>query len=149
MEHGFLGELYQDLSESARKRYALLQAPVFVEQFILDRTFKPAIETFGFREVRMIDPTCGSGHFLLGGFDRLFRIWQEECPGENPRELAKRALKQVFGVDLNPNVVAIARFRMLLAALKACKVAKLKDAPDFEMNIAAGDANAARGAVRF
>ena len=136
----FLGDLYQDLSEAARKRYALLQTPVFVEQFILDRTLNPAIETFGFREVRMIDPTCGSGHFLLGGFDRLFRIWQAECPGENPRVLAQRALDQVFGVDLNPNVVAIARFRLLLAALKACGVKRLKDAPDFQIHLAAGDA---------
>ena len=47
----FLGDLYQDLSEAARKRYALLQTPIFIEQFILDRTLTPAIETFGFREV--------------------------------------------------------------------------------------------------
>src|SRR5437879_11618415 len=31
----------------------------------------PAVREFGIREVRMIDPTCGSGHFLLGGFHRL------------------------------------------------------------------------------
>ena len=43
----FLGDLYQDLSEAARKKYALLQTPVFVEEFILDRTLEPAIETFG------------------------------------------------------------------------------------------------------
>jgi len=136
----FLGDLYQDLSEAARKRYALLQTPIFIEQFILDRTLTPAIETFGFREVRMIDPTCGSAHFLLGGFERLFRLWQAECPGENPRVLAQRALDQVFGVDLNPNVVGIARFRLLLAALKACGEKRLKDAPDFRIHVAAGDA---------
>ncbi len=136
----FLGDLYQDLSEAARKRYALLQTPVFIERFILDRTLTPAIETFGFREVRMIDPTCGSAHFLLGGFERLFRIWQAECPGENPRVLAQRALAQVFGVDLNPNVISIARFRLLLAALKVCGEKRLKDAPDFRIHVAAGDA---------
>ena len=42
-------------------------APVFVEQFILDRTLTPAIQTFGHKAVRMIDLACGSGHFLLGG----------------------------------------------------------------------------------
>ena len=69
----FLGDLYQDLSEKARKKYALLQTPVFVEEFILDRTLTPAIDEFGLEKVRLIDPTCGSGHFLLGGFARLFR----------------------------------------------------------------------------
>ena len=34
----FLGDLYQDLSEAARKKYALLQTPEFVEEFILDHT---------------------------------------------------------------------------------------------------------------
>jgi hypothetical protein len=135
----FLGDLYQDLSEFARKRYALLQTPVFIEQFILDRTLTPAIETFGYEKVRMIDPTCGSGHFLLGGFSRLFRLWQENRPGENPRVLTQKALDQVYGVDLNPNVVAIAHFRLLLVALGACGVKRIKDAPDFRINVAAGD----------
>ncbi|MSW83074.1 MAG: SAM-dependent methyltransferase, partial [Actinobacteria bacterium] len=39
----FLGDLYQDLSDFAKKKYALLQTPVFVEEFILDRTLTPAI----------------------------------------------------------------------------------------------------------
>ena len=33
--------------KAARKKYALLQTPVFVEEFILDRTLDPAIEEFG------------------------------------------------------------------------------------------------------
>jgi hypothetical protein len=32
----FLGDLYQELSERAKKKFALLQTPVFVEEFILD-----------------------------------------------------------------------------------------------------------------
>ena len=136
----FLGDLYQDLSEAARKRFALLQTPDFVEEFILDRTLTPAIETFGFREVRLIDPTCGSGHFLLGAFERLFAKWLEEEPGENPRSLTQKALDGVYGVDLNPFAVSIARFRLLIAALKACgDVQRLRNAPAFQINLAVGD----------
>ena len=104
----FLGDLYQDLSESARKKYALLQTPDFVESFILDRTLTPAIDTFGLAAVRLIDPTCGSGHFILGGFHRLLTLWQQREPETNERELAARALNAVYGVDLNPYAVAIA-----------------------------------------
>ena len=68
----FLGDLYQDLSEDVRKRYALLQTPDFVETYILDRTLEPAIARFGLDDTTLIDPTCGSGHFLLGAFERLF-----------------------------------------------------------------------------
>jgi type I restriction-modification system DNA methylase subunit len=76
----FLGDLYQDLSAAARKKYALLQTPDFVEEFILDHTLTPALDEFGLEAVRLIDPTCGSGHFLLGAFQRLFRLWSEREP---------------------------------------------------------------------
>jgi hypothetical protein len=135
----FLGDLYQDLSEAARKRYALLQTPEFVEEFILDRTLTPAIREFGFREVRMIDPTCGSGHFLLGGFQRLVDEWVRHEPARNSRDIAQRALDAVAGVDLNPFAVAISRFRLLVAALKVSKVHRLTEAPDFKLNVAIGD----------
>jgi hypothetical protein len=135
----FLGDLYQDLSEDARKRYALLQTPVFVEEFILDRTLDPAIEVFGLKEVRLIDPTCGSGHFLLGAFQRLLRRWFHAEPGTPERELVQRALDAVYGVDVNPYAVAIARFRLLLAALKASGIRKLREAPGFRIHVTVGD----------
>ena len=135
----FLGDLYQDLSEATRKRYALLQTPEFVEEFILDRTLTPAIREFGFREVRMIDPTCGSGHFLLGGFRRLVDEWLRNEPARNPRDITQRALDAVAGVDLNPFAVAISRFRLLVAALKVSGVHRLTEAPDFRLSVAIGD----------
>ncbi len=135
----FLGDLYQDLSEGARKQYALLQTPEFVEEFILDRTLTPAVEEFGFREVRLIDPACGSGHFLLGAFRRLDALWARHEPGTNPRERASRVLEQVAGVDLNPFAAAIARFRLCVAALLASDVRRLADAPAFQLHVAAGD----------
>lgn len=135
----FLGDLYQDLSEATRKRYALLQTPEFVEEFILDRTLTPAIREFGYREVRMIDPTCGSGHFLLGGFYRMVDEWSRAEPTRNRRDVAQKALDAVSGVDLNPFAVAISRFRLLVAALQASDVHRLSDAPDFKIHVAIGD----------
>lgn len=135
----FLGDLYQDLSEATRKRYALLQTPEFVEEFILDRTLTPAIREFGYREVRMIDPTCGSGHFLLGGFHRMLAEWQRNEPGRNPVDLAQKALDAVAGVDLNPFAVAISRFRLFVAALQASGVHRLVNAHDFKVHVAIGD----------
>jgi hypothetical protein len=135
----FLGDLYQDLSEYAKKTFALLQTPEFIEEFILDRTLDPAIERFGYKQARMIDPTCGSGHFVLGGFQRLLTHWQKGHPEMNEREIARNALAGVAGVDINPFAVAIARFRLLLAAWKFCSITRLKAAPDFHVNLAVGD----------
>ena len=135
----FLGDLYQDLSEHAKKQYALLQTPLFVEEFILDHTLEPALATFGLREVTAIDPTCGSGHFLLGLFARLFGRWCEAEPATNRRELARRSLDAIAGVDLNPFAASIARFRLLVAALRAGGDDRLAGAPAYPIHVAVGD----------
>ncbi|WP_199044189.1 BREX-2 system adenine-specific DNA-methyltransferase PglX [Glycomyces salinus] len=152
----FLGDLYQDLSEAARKTYALLQTPDFVEEFILDLTLTPALDEFGLepdyplkndrpdfegrdrKGLRLIDPTCGSGHFLLGAFHRLLEQWEEHAPGLDRWELIRRTLYSVHGVDKNPFAVAIARFRLLVAALKAAGETSLKGV-EFQINVAVGD----------
>ncbi|MFF8700617.1 BREX-2 system adenine-specific DNA-methyltransferase PglX [Streptomyces albidoflavus] len=137
----FLGDLYQDLSEAARKTYALLQTPEFVEEFILDRTMTPAVREFGFEELKMIDPTCGSGHFVLGAFRRLVRLWAEERPEVGSYERVRAALESVHGVDLNPFAVAVARFRLLVAAMAASGLRTFGAAREYEwpIQLAVGD----------
>ncbi|MGW6782657.1 BREX-2 system adenine-specific DNA-methyltransferase PglX [Streptomyces sp. NPDC054987] len=137
----FLGDLYQDLSEAARKTYALLQTPEFVEEFILDRTMDPAVREFGYEGLKMIDPTCGSGHFVLGAFRRLVHLWAEGQPGKDMHERVRAALDSVHGVDLNPFAVAVARFRLLVAAMAASGVRTMPEAANYEwpVHLAVGD----------
>ncbi|EMD27232.1 BREX-2 system adenine-specific DNA-methyltransferase PglX [Amycolatopsis azurea] len=152
----FLGDIYQDLSDHAKKTYALLQTPEFVEEFILDLTLTPALETFGLDPVveihrhgggtertreglRTIDPACGSGHFLLGIFHRLLAEWRRTSPGIDDWILIRRSLESVHGCDKNPFAASIARFRLLVAALKASGTRTLASAGEFPINVAVGD----------
>ncbi|MFI6887483.1 BREX-2 system adenine-specific DNA-methyltransferase PglX [Streptosporangium canum] len=137
----FLGDLYQDLSEHIRKRYALLQTPVFVEEFILERVLDPALNDFGLEGLKLIDPTCGSGHFLLGAFDRLLEEWITHQPGLDERVRVQKVLDAIHGVDINPAATAITKFRLMVTALKACDVIRLDgpDVPALNLKIATGD----------
>ncbi|MGW1210304.1 BREX-2 system adenine-specific DNA-methyltransferase PglX [Streptomyces sp. NPDC002499] len=147
----FLGDLYQDLSDHARKTYALLQTPEFVEEFILDLTLEPAVAEFGLdpvvegpggverRGLRTIDPACGSGHFLLGILERLVEKRRDAEPGTDEWSVVRRALESVHGCDKNPFAVSIARFRLLVAAMRAAGAERLADAPVFPINVAVGD----------
>jgi hypothetical protein len=148
----FLGDLYQDLSEHARKTYALLQTPEFVEEFVLDLTLEPAVREFGLepetvvgqngeirKGLRTIDPSCGSGHFLLGMFKRLVSKWEATAPGLDRWEIVRRALEAVHGCDKNPFAAVIARFRLLVAALQAAGETRLDGVPAFPIHVAVGD----------
>lgn len=139
LETRFLGDLYQDLSEHARDTYALLQTPVFVEEFILDQTLTPAVAEFGLDGLKLIDPACGSGHFLLGAFERLNQAWLEAAPGLDAKERVRRAMASIHGVDINPFAAAIARFRLTVAGLKAAGERSLVGVPAMGFRLAIGD----------
>ena len=146
----FLGDLYQGLSIAAQKTYALLQTPEFVEEFILKYTLKPAIEEFGLEpappyghddlphRLRVIDPACGSGHFLLGAFRRILTEWKSRSGDTDKWTLISRTLESVHGVDKNPFAAAIARFRLMVAAMREGDVDRLSAKVDFPLNIAVG-----------
>jgi hypothetical protein len=97
------------------------------------------VEAFGLEGFRLIDSACGSGHFLLGAFARFLDRWAKREPATPRRTLVQRVLDSIHGVDLNPYAVAIARFRLLLAAWQACGVTSLANAPDFHLNLVCGD----------
>jgi len=133
----FIGDLYQDLDPEVKARYALLQTPRFVERFILDRTLTPAIERFGLDEIRLIDPTCGSGHFLLGAFEEVFARWTARLgpSTEATWEAAKRALAAVYGADLNEYACALTRFRLLLAVVRVTGVREFEPLRTMHANV--------------
>jgi hypothetical protein len=65
-------------------------------------------------ELRVIDPACGSGHFLLYAFDVLERIWRAETdlPTEEiPQEILQHNL---YGVDLDMRACQLAAFNLYL-----------------------------------
>lgn len=135
----FLGDLYQDLSAHARETFALLQTPDFVEEFILDQTLTPALAERPLEGFKLIDPTCGSGHFLLGAFARFNESWKQKAPELDTRQRVQLALDSVYGVDINAFAVAIARFRLTIAALQACGEESLESGQGFDIHVETGD----------
>jgi hypothetical protein len=141
----FLGDLYQDLDADIRKRYALLQTPRFVEEYILDHTLTPALAEFDPEALRakgerfrLLDPTCGSGHFLIGAFHRLADYWRDRR-GLSECVACERALESVWGCDINPHAVDIADFRLLLEVVARTGVKDLDRLAELKLNLQAMD----------
>ena len=69
-------------------------------------------------QVTVIDPCCGSGHFLLVAFEMLRRMRMEE-EGLGDTEAADAVLRDnLFGLEIDPRCVQIAAFSLALAAWK-------------------------------
>jgi len=82
-------------------------------------------------EIRVIDPACGSGHFLLYAFDVLERIWWEERPSLDRNEIPTKILEHnLYGVDLDLRACQLAAFNLYL---KARSRAEEEGLDEFEM----------------
>ncbi|HVA91745.1 MAG TPA: DNA methyltransferase, partial [Chloroflexota bacterium] len=76
-------------------------------------------------DLRVLDPACGSGHFLLYAFDVLSAIYQEQ--GVAPEAAPDAILKgNLFGVDIDWRACQIAGFAL---SLKARKLRREGDLP--------------------
>src|SRR5699024_6825767 len=113
--------------------------PEFVEEFILDQTLTPALRERPLEGFKLIDPTCGSGHFLLGAFYRFNKLWGEQAPNMDVHERVQMALDSVYGVDINAFAVAVARFRLSIAALQVCGETSLESRQGFRIHVETGD----------
>ena len=66
---------------------------------------------------RIIDPSCGSGVFLVEAFRRLAARERTRCASMNSESLAALIRDCIFGVDENRLAVRIAAFSLCLAIL--------------------------------
>ncbi len=99
------------------------------EYFLTDIEEKNKIKTtIELKEVKILDPACGSGHFLLNAFDRLYELYLEE--GKIPREEIPRYIieNNLYGVDIDRRAAQLASLSLYLKAkelnpnLEICKI---------------------------
>lgn len=136
----FLGDMYEEMSIHAQKKWALKQTPEFVEEFILQRTMVPALAERPLEGFTMIDPTCGSGHFLIGAYELLLDRWAREAPARDEAWRAVEASKAIHGVDINPFAVSISKFRLMVRFMRAAGANRLNEQlPEPKFTVLSGD----------
>jgi|688.fasta_scaffold01417_19 hypothetical protein len=79
------------------------------------------------RELRVLDPCCGSGHFLVAAFDLLTRLRERE-EGLTREGAALAVLEaNVFGLELDLRCTQIAAFALAFAAWK--RIGRARELP--------------------
>ncbi|MEW6666844.1 MAG: BREX-1 system adenine-specific DNA-methyltransferase PglX [Thermodesulfobacteriota bacterium] len=122
-----------DVNEAELTQAELLKRPIYVAH-------RPKKDP---RDIKVLDPACGSGHFLLYAFDLLERIYEEAWDDpESPKSEAtgctlrddyqtaddlRRNVPELVlrwnlhGIDIDPRAVQIAALALWLRAQKSWK----------------------------
>ena len=69
------------------------------------------------REITLIDPACGSGHFLIEAFDLLYAMYEEDGELKEPGEICAAILEHnLYGIDIDERTIQIAALALAMKA---------------------------------
>lgn len=84
----------------------------FTNRLVIDMMVKMSAPTE--RDI-ILDPACGSGGFILASMNYIFDCIDASSRSSTSKEIIKRnVVHQLFGVDISPKLVKIAKANMLL-----------------------------------
>ena len=119
-----------------RKEQGIYYTPTYIVKYIIENTIKEyckdkTLEQIS--EIRILDPACGSGSFLIKAFDVLAEIIKERIKNGEKYDIftelredgelwlgqkIRIVSKNIYGVDLDPKAVEIAQLSLLLKLLE-------------------------------
>ena len=149
-----------------RKAGGVFYTPQYIVDYIVENTVGKLIAGKTPKEIekiKIVDPACGSGSFLLGAFDYLLKYHQNYYHNNPPSaksgiitpigtlstaEKKKILLNNIYGVDLDANAVEVSKLSLLLKCMEGETEASIKQQitmfnervlPDLDNNIKDGN----------
>lgn len=117
-----LGKLYMEMypDSEIRNKYKIANAPTSQT-----RERKPL------HEIRMIDPSTGSGNYLLYGFDMYYDLYIDQIENYgadyNEAEVPKLIIENnLHGVDLDDRAIQLAQLGLYIKAKRKKRTAKIE-----------------------
>lgn len=141
--------------QAKRKSQGIYYTPEYIVDYIVRNTVgelvKKAKTEEDLKKIKILDPACGSGSFLIKAFDVMYDAYEkfkeEKSKGqlETRKDLnIKRTILQhnLYGVDLDERAVEITKLNLMLKALEGFDYHELKGRkllPNLNLNIRVGN----------
>lgn len=114
----FISSVYEQFISEDAERDKAYYTPAHLVDFVLDDVLPWDGKEWN---LKVLDPACGSGIFLVKAFQRLVRRWKNANRGKAPKvsDLKPILENNLFGVDINRDAVRVASFSLYLAMCDA------------------------------
>jgi len=157
-----------------RKAGGVYYTPTYVVQYIVAHTIdkllegkKPGTRGGGVSKLKIVDPACGSGSFLIGAYQYLLNWHRDQYVDDDPKKHTKELyqgsdgqwllttqekkrilLNNIYGVDIDPQAVEVTKLSLLLKVLEGesqeslysqLRMFQERALPDLDNNIKCGN----------
>lgn len=123
--------------EEEQTQFGEFYTPKWVVKYIVDNTLKPYWEeNKKIEEIKLLDPACGAGNFLVYSFDLFYDLWKQEHPELPDNTIINNILqKNIHGVDIQAQPLQITALNLWLKAKKKAQDVKIENMNLFKMNV--------------
>lgn len=128
------GKAVIELKPEVRKAGGVYYTPQYIVDYIVSNTVGKLCEKktpTQVAEIKIVDPACGSGSFLIGAYQYLLN-WHKDYYLQNPNkknpltpegnlttsEKKKILLNNIYGVDIDVNAVEVTKLSLLLKCME-------------------------------
>ncbi|MCP4589784.1 MAG: N-6 DNA methylase [bacterium] len=107
---------------------AAVYTPPFLVRLMLDEALSwKRLDRLQEKDEIILDPSCGSGVFLVEAYKRLVLHWRSRNGWQEPSvTILKGLLRRVHGVDLEPGAVELTAFSLCLALCDALEPEEIR-----------------------
>lgn len=113
----FISSVYEEFLNEEKYKNKAFYTPSHLVDYVLDAVLPWDGDEW---DVRVADPACGSGVFLVKAFQRLIYRWRRAHDREPlVRDLKPLLANNLYGVDVNRDAVRVASFSLYLAMVDA------------------------------
>lgn len=115
-----LSEIYErfllESNPEQKKRSGTFYTPPSLVEFILNEKL-PTAKSYTNYNVKILDPSCGSGIFLVESFKRLVKRYENHHGKKltDFKKLKKLLTENIFGIEIEPQSIRVATFSLYLA----------------------------------
>lgn len=115
--------LTSDKDAKKRKEHGIYYTPEFIVDYIVKNTLTPILQKCqtidDIMKIKVLDPACGSGSFLIKAVDAIYQRYHEmSFRGSSTYKKIQIITQNIYGVDLDSQAVEIARLNLLINAVE-------------------------------
>jgi predicted type IV restriction endonuclease len=125
-------------SRKKRKEQGIYYTPKYIVDYIVKETLGKKLEEVksihGLKQLKILDPACGSGSFLTKALETINDKYKEFGNPGNQDTKTQILIENIHGVDLDQQAVELAKLNLLIDALE-----KKDKLPNLTENIRVGN----------